>query len=79
MTCPQSYKKKTDFTIEFMANFVKVCMLDKIQTVYVYLCFLDLLFYIKHVTCYGPLGKQELVHSAQISDSISAALSVETV
>ena len=44
MTCPQSYKKKTDFTIEFMANFVKVCVLDKIQTVHVYLYFMYLLF-----------------------------------
>ena len=77
MTCPQSYKEKTNFTIEFMANFVKVCMLDKIQTVHVYLCFLDLVFYIRHVTYCGPSGKQELVHSAEIS--ISAALWVETV
>ena len=44
MTCPQSYKKKTDFTIEFVANFVKVCVLDKMQTVHVYLCFMYLLF-----------------------------------
>lgn len=44
MTCSQSYEKKTNFTIGFMANFVKVCVLDKIQTVHVYLCFMYLLF-----------------------------------
>lgn len=59
--CLQSYKK-SNFTIEFTANFVKICILSKTRTIHAYLCFIWHVSFIlnhKHY-CPGPPGEQNL-------------------